>query len=181
MTRSAVGPSWFAVRVLLLLGIFTSRGLSPVSAQDDVGIPLGSVPASAEVQDTSGATVSLSRHIGRRPVVVEFWATWCETCEALLPRMEAAHRRYGQQVDFVVVAVGVNQSLNTVKRHMARHPSPFTYYFDNRGAAVRAFEAPATGIVFALDARGRVVYAGAGGNQDVEAAARRAAGTIQGR
>lgn len=180
MTRSAVRCSLFAVRGLLLLGILAPWHPDVASAQDEVGIPLGSVPAAAEVQDTSGAVVNLSRHIGRRPVVVEFWATWCETCEALLPRMEAAHRRYGAQVDFVVVAVGVNQSLNTVKRHMARHPSPFTYYFDNRGAAVRAFEAPATGIIFALDARGRVVYAGAGGNQDVEAAARRAAGASPG-
>ena len=71
--------------------------------------------------------------------------------------MEAAHGRYGSQVDFVVVGVGVNQNLATIKRHMQRHPSPFTYYFDRTGAAVRAFEAPATGVIFALDARGRVV------------------------
>lgn len=171
-----------SLKLVALLGLLASWPLaSSAAAQDDIGIPVGSVPAAAEVQDTSGAVVNLSRYIGRRPVLIEFWATWCETCEALLPRMEAAHRRYGSQVDFVVVAVGVNQSLNTVKRHMARHPSPFTYYFDNRGAAVRAFEAPATGIIFALDAAGRVVYAGAGGNQDVEAAARRAAGLPQGR
>jgi hypothetical protein len=74
----------------------------------------------------------------------------------------------------VIVAVGVNQSLNAVKRHMQRHPLPFTYYYDYRGAAVRAFEAPATGVVFALDAGGRVVYAGAGADQDIDAAVRRA-------
>ena len=164
-----------SLRTVLFLGALASGPLVAGSAAaQDIGIPLGTVPAAADVQDTSGTTVSLARHIGRRPVVVEFWATWCQTCAALLPRMEAAHGRYGSQVDFVVVGVGVNQNLATIKRHMQRHPSPFTYYFDRTGAAVRAFEAPATGVIFALDARGRVVYAGAGEAQDVDAAVRRA-------
>jgi cytochrome c biogenesis protein CcmG/thiol:disulfide interchange protein DsbE len=163
----------FSRTTALVFGLVISRPLG-LSAQDDVGIPIGSTPAAAQVQDTSGATVDLSRHVGRRPVVVEFWATWCEVCEALLPRMEAAQRRYGAQVDFVVIGVGVNQSLNTMKRHIRRHPQPFTFYFDPRGAAVRAFQAPATGVVFALDAQGKVVYAGAGADQNIEEAARRA-------
>lgn len=165
------------VRCAVVLGLLASWPLESVLAQDDVGLPLGRIPAAAQVQDTSGATVDLSRHVGKRPVVVEFWATWCQICATLLPRMEAAQRRYGGQVDFVVIGVGVNQSLNSMKRHIARHPEPFTYYFDNTGAAVRAFEAPATGVIVALDARGRVVYSGAGEDQDLVAIARRAAGT----
>ena len=161
------------LRTAFLLGVLASWRLEPAPPQDPIGIPLGTVPDTAQVQDTSGTTVSLARHVGRRPVVVEFWATWCRTCAALLPRMEAAHRRYGSRVDFVVIGVGVNQNLTTIKRHMQRHPSPFTFYFDRTGAAVRAFEAPATGVIFVLDARGRVVYAGAGEDQDIEAAVRR--------
>jgi cytochrome c biogenesis protein CcmG/thiol:disulfide interchange protein DsbE len=159
---------------LLCAGALAAAPLSALHAQEGIGLPLGAVPAAAEVQDTGGQAVSLSRHVGRRPVVVEFWATWCQVCATLLPRMEAAQRRYGDQVDFVVIAVGVEQTLEAVKRHARRHRDGFTYYFDHRGAAVRAFEVPATGVIFALDAGGRVVYAGAGEAQDVSAAARRA-------
>jgi thiol-disulfide isomerase/thioredoxin len=140
----------------------------------DIGLPLGTVPAAADVQDMTGATVSLSRFVGQRPVLVEFWASWCEVCEALLPRMQAAHARYGSQVEFIVVGVGVNQTLRTMQRHLERHPMPFRFYFDPRGAAVRAFQAPATGYVAVLDARGRAVYTGAGEDQDLEGAIGRA-------
>lgn len=137
---------------------------------------IGTVPASAVVQDMQGAAVDLAAtFVGRKPVVVEFWATWCPICEALLPRMEAAQRRYGAQVEFVVIGVGVNQSRSSMQRHLDRHPMPFRFYFDNAGAAVRAFQAPSTSYIVALDARGRVVYTGSGEDQDVEAAARRAA------
>jgi len=78
-------------------------------------------------------------------------------------------------VEFVVIGVGVNETRETMVRHIARHPMPFRFYFDNAGSAVRAFEAPNTSYIVALDASGRVVYTGVGEDQDVEAAARRAA------
>lgn len=144
---------------------------APLAAQDEIGIARGATPPSATVEDLTGAAVELSQFIGRKPVVVEFWASWCEVCEALLPRMAAAHRRYGDRVEFLVIGVGVNQTRRTMLRHLERHPMPFRFYFDPRGAAVRAFQAPATGYVVALDARGRVVYTGIGTDQNIEEAA----------
>lgn len=157
------------------LVVATAMALSTACAQaQEIGLPLGTVPPAAEVQDMTGATVTLSQYVGQKPVLVEFWATWCPTCEALLPRMQAAHTRYGSQVEFLVVGVGVNQSLRTMQRHLERHPMPFRFFFDPRGAAVRAFQAPVTGYIAVLDARGRTVYTGAGEDQDLEAALRRA-------
>jgi thiol-disulfide isomerase/thioredoxin len=153
----------------------------PLSAQD-VGLRAGVIPAAATVQDTSGAAVDLTaRYVGKKPALFEFWATWCEICQALLPRMEAAQRRFGRQVDFVVVGVGVNQSLNSMRRHLANHPMPFAFYYDNAGAAVRAFEAPATSYIVIVDARGRVAYTGSGADQDIDGAISRALGTTDGR
>lgn len=148
-----------------------------LAAQDDeIGLALGSTPAAAQVEDLDGRASDLSAWVGHRPVLIEFWATWCWNCRALLPKMEAAHRRYGRQVEFLVIGVGVNQTRNTMRRHLASHQMPFRLFFDASGSAVRAFQAPATSYVVALDARGRVVYTGIGPDQDIEAAVRRAAG-----
>jgi thiol-disulfide isomerase/thioredoxin len=165
-----VWRTFLAFAVPLCLGASVPR----LHAQD-VGIEVGSVPATATVQDMDGQPVDLAAtYAGKKPVLFEFWATWCEICQALLPKMEAAQQRYGAQVDFVVVGVGVNQSINTMRRHIERHPMPFKFYFDNAGAAVRAFQAPSTSFIAVLDARGRVVYTGTGSDQDIEAALARA-------
>lgn len=163
------------MKLLTVLTALTALTASPLLAQDHIGLPIGSVPPVAHVQDTSGTTVDLARYVGKRPVVFEFYATWCEICQALLPRLEAAQWQYGRRVDFVVIGVGVNETLASMKRHIVRHPEPFTYYFDADGAAVRAFDVPATGTIIALDARGRVVYGGGGTGQDLAAVARTAA------
>jgi cytochrome c biogenesis protein CcmG/thiol:disulfide interchange protein DsbE len=143
-------------------------------AQDVIGIPLGETPPAVTLESLTGDSVALSQWIGKKPVIVEFWATWCPICAGLLPRMEAAQKKFGDRAEFLVVAVAVNQSKNSVRRHLERHPMPFTFLWDGNGSAVRAFQAPSTSYIAVLDAKGKVVYTGVGEDQNIEAALSRA-------
>ena len=143
-------------------------------AQDIIGIPVGETPPAVTLENLNGDSVPLSQWIGKKPVIIEFWATWCPICAALLPRMEAAQKKFGDRAAFLVVAVAVNQSKNTVRRHLEQHPMPFTFLWDGNGSAVRAFQAPSTSYIAVLDAKGKVVYTGVGEDQDIEAALSRA-------
>jgi thiol-disulfide isomerase/thioredoxin len=161
-----------AVRGALCAGLLVLPTLLP--AQDVIGIPVGHTPPAVTLENLDGDSVSLAQWIGKKPVIVEFWATWCPICEELLPKMEAAHKRYGDRAEFLVVAVAVNQSKNSVRRHLQKHPMPFTFLWDGNGAAVRAFKAPSTSYIAVLDVKGKVVYTGVGEDQDIDAALRRA-------
>ena len=160
---------------LLLLAALASR---LPAQEEDLGIAVGATAPAVMVQDLDGKPVSLGQYVGKKPVLVEFWATWCPICKALLPKVEAARRRYGDRVEFLVVAVAVNESQNSVRRHLSQNPMPFTFLWDADGAAVRAFQAPATSYIVVLDANGTVVYTGIGEDQDVEAAVKKG---LQGR
>src|SRR5207249_4800831 len=81
-----------------------------VRGQDVIGIPVGEKPPAVTLENLNGDSVALAKWIGKKPVIVEFWATWCPICAELLPRMEAAQKKYGDSVAFLVVAVAVNQS-----------------------------------------------------------------------
>lgn len=167
-----VRGAWYVVLAVLAGSLGAPRH---ALAQDegDLGIALGAKPPAVTVEDLDGRAVDLGQVIGKKPVLLEFWATWCPLCEALLPRLEAAHSRYGSQVDFVAIAVAVNQTQSSVKRHLARHPIPFRFLWDTNGNAVRAFQAPSTSYVVVLDASGKVAYTGSGDEQDIDAAVRR--------
>lgn len=148
---------------------------APLAAQD-VGLELGTVPAAVQLEDLDGKTVELSQYIGRKPVLIEFWATWCPLCAELEPKLKAARQRHGAALEIVVIAVGVNQTPRTIRRHMEDHTLPGPVLFDARGRAARAFQAPSTSYIVALNAQGRVVYTGVGADQDIAAAAARAVG-----
>src|SRR6266705_1300630 len=159
----------FAVRGALCGGLLISIP-ALLRGQDVIGIPVGETPPAVTLENLNGDSVALSKWIGKKPVIVEFWATWCPICAELLPRMEAAQQKFGDRAAFLVVAVAVNQSKNSVRRHLEREPMPFTFLWDGNGAAVRAFQAPSTSYVAVLDADGRVVYTGVVSEQDIEAA-----------
>ena len=170
----------FVVRGALCVGLLLAAPVI-VRAQEVIGIPVGQTPPPVTLENLNGDSVSLAQWIGKKPVIVEFWATWCPICEELLPRMEAAQKKYGDKAEFIVVAVAVNQSKNSVRRHLQKHPMPFTFLWDGNGAAVRAFQAPSTSYIAVLDAKGRVVYTGVGEDQNIDDALQKAVGGGKGR
>jgi len=130
-----------------------------------------------EIEDLGGNKISLTQYVGERPVLIEFWARWCDLCEALHPQMEDVHARYGDRVGFVAIAVAVAQSQGSVLRHLQGEPMGFPVLWDEGGRAVRAFLAPGTSYIVVLDAEGTVVYTGSGADQDIEAAVLRGLAT----
>ncbi len=130
--------------VAAALGLTVAFAPTALVAQDDVGLAIGSAAPAAAVQDLNGQAVDLASVVGKKPVLLEFWATWCPLCAALMPRIEAAHAKYGDRVEIVEVAVAVNETRDSVARHVAEHHYPFRFLWDATGAAVRAYQAPTT-------------------------------------
>lgn len=159
------------------VGIMTAMmvlALPALARAQDTGLPLGSTPPSAVVETLDGKPIDLAKLTKGAPAVIEFWATWCENCEHLLPAMQKASTKYGAKVKFVAVAVSVNQSPKRVQLHAAKYKVPGVQLFDATGEATGKWDVPATSHVVVLDRKGRVVYTGVGGDQDIEAAIRKA-------
>ena len=167
--RTRIRPGLAAAFAAALIAL---GGPGLLHAQD-VGLDIGTKPDAVAVEDLDGNPVDLGQWIGKKPVVLEFWATWCPLCAALEPQLKAAKDRWGDRVDVVFVAVGVNQSPRSIRRHLERHPLPGPMLWDGAGRAVRAFKAPTTSYIVILDATGTVRYTGVGEDQEIaEAVAR---------
>jgi thiol-disulfide isomerase/thioredoxin len=166
--RARFAQSFFVT--VIAAGFFVA---APVSAQD-LGIEVGSTAPAVVVQSLDGKSVNLGQYIGKTPMLIEFWATWCPNCRELMPTLLDAQKKYGKQVKFVNLAVAINQSPEKVRRFLAAHPLPHETFYDLDGKAAGAFDAPATSYVVVLDKSGKVVYTGLGGKQDLEAALKKA-------
>jgi thiol-disulfide isomerase/thioredoxin len=145
----------------------------PARAQD-MGIEIGSKAPAAAVETLDGKPANLSQFVGKTPVLIEFWATWCPNCHELEPHLKEVAQKYAKQVRFVGVSVSVNQSPERVRAYVAKHGMPGDQLFDTKGNATGAYDVPATSYVVVLDRSGKVVYTGLGGDQDLEKAIKKA-------
>ncbi|MFL5640548.1 MAG: TlpA family protein disulfide reductase [Gemmatimonadaceae bacterium] len=158
------------VTALLVIGAALGRS----ATAQDLGIDIGAHAPAVTVRSLDGKPVDLGNYIGKTPMLIEFWATWCPNCRELMPTLLDAEKKFGKRVKFVALAVAINQSPEKVRRFLAAHPLPHDTFYDAEGKAAGAFDAPATSYVVVIDKTGRVVYTGLGGKQDLEAAIRKA-------
>ena len=157
------------MRSLLAASLLTASALiAPLSAQS-VGLPIGTVAPAAAVQTLDGKPVDLKQYIGKTPVVIEFWATWCAQCEELEPTVKSIAKKYGDRVKLLGVAVSVNQSPARVKAYAEKHALPLEVLWDHDGNATDVYSAPATSYVVIIDTAGKVAYTGLGGKQNLDA------------
>ena len=162
------------LKLYLLAAALAAFVPSRPAAAQDLGIEVGSQAPAVMVHALDGKQVDLGKYIGKTPMLIEFWATWCGNCKELMPALLDAEKKFGRKVKFVALAVAINQSPERVRRFIAAHPLPHETFYDTEGKAAGAFDAPATSYVVILDKTGKVVYTGLGGKQDLEAALKKA-------
>lgn len=158
---------------LVVLALFAAK---PASAQFDAGIPVGSKAPALVINDLDGKPVDLGLVIGKKPVMLEFWATWCALCKGLLPQLDAVKKAYGDQVEMVGINVTVNDSKGRIKRYLEEHHPPFQVLYDDKGVGARGYDVPATSYIVVIDRSGKVVYTGSGADQDLVAAVKKGLG-----
>ena len=163
------------VRLLSAVALLTFAAPRLAFAQE-MGIAVGSAAPMAAVESLDGTPMDLGKMYGGKPVVLEFWATWCPLCKKLEPAMKAAQGKYSGQVQFVSVGVPSNQSAERQKAYMEKQQLGGTFVFDKDGAAMKAFAVPHTSYVVVIDKAGKVVYTGVGPEQDIDAAVQKAMG-----
>ena len=147
--------------ILLLAAALAAAGLSLKSQRGSGAQDSASTLAPAfKLPDTNGRLVSLSDLKGQ-VVLLNFWATWCDTCAEEAPILKAVYRRH-QGRGFSLLAVSVDENgKGAVLPYLAKHPVDFPVLLTDVATqqAYKIFGLPAN---FLIDAGGRIarVYQG---------------------
>ena len=90
--------------------------------------------------DMNGDKVSLSDYTGK-PIVVNFWATWCGPCKMELPAFDELYKKYNGQVEFMMVNLtdGYQETVEGVKSFVSENGYEFPIFFDTELSASTAY------------------------------------------
>ncbi len=120
------------------------------------------------VIDADGNKTKLSEMKGK-PVVINFWATWCSYCKDEMPDFEKMYKKYGEEVQFMMVDLtdGRLETLDGAKKHISDNEFTFPVYFDTGSEAAKAYGIAGIPATYFIDAEGNLITY-ANGMIDVE-------------
>ena len=83
-----------------------------------------------------GGKLSLSDYRGEKPVVLDFWASWCPNCQRDMPKLSALYDEFSDEVE--VIGINLRESTSTVQRFIDSRGITFPIVMD-KGSVSRQY------------------------------------------
>lgn len=121
------------------------------------------------MENQAGEEVTLFSLVGK-PMVLNFWASWCGPCKMELPDFQAAYERYGSEIEFVMVNMtdGMQETKESATEFIESEDYTLPFYFDMKQEAAYGYGIYSLPTTYFVDGSGNIV-AGAKGMLDAEA------------
>ena len=105
-----------------------------------------------------GTPVNLSDFAGK-PVVLNFWASWCGPCKSEMPAFEAAYQSLGEDVQFLMVNLtdGVSETVEGASAFLAEAGYTFPVFFDTQMQGSNTYQVSSIPATFFVNKKGKLV------------------------
>ena len=129
----------------------------------------GTVQASAATNETGdwvdftlpepgGGQVSLAQFIGKKPVLLVFWATWCAICKEEVPVINRMHSEPPTSESLQILALDFMESEKKVNAFIKRKQVAYTVLLDRRGKVARKYRVVGIPTYILIDRDGKVLF-----------------------
>ena len=129
---------------------------------DDTSLKSANAAPDFTVLDYEGNEVKLSDYKGK-PVVLNFWATWCYYCRLEMPDFNEAYEKY-PDVQFLMVNAtdGVQETISSAKEYINKENYKFDIFFDTKADAVNSYYITGFPSTFFIDKDGNLITRASG-------------------
>ena len=110
------------------------------------------------VYDLEGNAHKLSDFRGK-PVILNFWATWCGYCQVEMPDFDEKFKEYGDKVHFIMLNVtdGAQETVESASTFIQENGYSFPVYYDTDMDATGSYNTTGLPVTYFIDADGNFV------------------------
>lgn len=111
------------------------------------------------VQSIDGEDISIEVLLEKGPVLVNFWALWCEPCKVEMKQFQSIYDRYKEK-GFSILAVNQDnqKSVAKVRSYISSNDFSFLVSTDPQGEVAQQFNVQSYPTSLLFDKNGMVVY-----------------------
>jgi cytochrome c biogenesis protein CcmG, thiol:disulfide interchange protein DsbE len=150
------------VLVVLLFGLayFAYGQLKPqVNNEGIVDQNTSQLAPDFTLKNMAGEDVSLSDYAGK-PVVLNFWASWCPPCKEEMPNFNELSNQYGTSGDVMFLMVNVTdggrETIETATAYLSDNQYNMNVVFDTEGVASTLYNVSSIPSTFFIDSQGYI-------------------------
>lgn len=112
------------------------------------------------LKTTQGELFELSEVVGKGPVYLKFWATWCKPCMEQMPHFQHAYEQYGDKIKFIAINIDLNDSAKAVAAVKKRFGLGMPIMTDHTAKVAQHYEFIGTPFHVLIDKSGKVIFQG---------------------
>lgn len=115
----------------------------------------GSLAPDFTVYDFDGIAHKLSDFRGK-PVILNFWASWCGPCASEMPEFQSFYEQYGEDIHFVLVNLtdGHQETVASASAFLEENGYTLPVYYDTDIDAAMKYGVSAVPVSYFIDAEG---------------------------
>ncbi|MCK5684441.1 TlpA family protein disulfide reductase, partial [bacterium] len=127
----------------------------------------GTVIKDFEMNDLEGVSQSLGKYIGKKGVILSYWAAWCSTCNDEMPLLQ---KYFVADGPYQILGGNFKESVEIIQNFKAQHGITFPLIPDPEGKIRKLYRIPTVPVLFFIDKAGvlRHVYRGLISEDDLQ-------------
>jgi peroxiredoxin len=145
----------FVILIVMALTL-TAAGCTSSGPSGDgaVGSQVGDLAADFTLEDLDGQTITLSSLRGR-PVMLNFWASWCGPCRSEMPDIQAVYiERLVDSPSLVILSINMGENSATIRQFMEDGHYTFPALLDSQKNVALQYDVTAIPTTFFIDENG---------------------------
>jgi peroxiredoxin len=112
-----------------------------------------------QLSDLEGKLHGLQDYHGK-PIIINFWATWCPLCRAELPSMNRAWKKISSEI--AMIAINIGEDEETIKRFLEDYPIDFQVLLDKDAVSMQQWPIRGLPTSFVVSPKGIIYYQAVG-------------------
>lgn len=137
-------------------------------AQSALALGLDASLLKIPIELHGGGVIKLEDIVGKKPIYLKFWASWCVPCREQMPHLESVYRKYGNDLEVVSVNIWINETDEAIAATVKEFGLTVPIAIDARGELAQAFEFIGTPYHILIDRDGDIVHKGYEADSDID-------------